>query len=81
MQNLHVLRVQYHGPTDHRGSRVSIISDRFEQRVTIPYDHAYRHTIDIAAAYLQEHGYNVIAQAEGPAWDYLITDTFKALKP
>jgi len=80
MENLHVLRIQYHGPTNHRGSRVSIISDRFEQRVTIPYDYKYNHSMDIAAAYLKEQGYNVIGIAEGKDHDYVITDTFQPLK-
>jgi hypothetical protein len=80
MNNYHVLRIQYNGPTNHRGSRVTITSDRFKERVTIPYDHRYNNAVDIAAAWLEEQGYNVIAQGEGPRWDYLITDTFKALK-
>jgi hypothetical protein len=80
MNNYHILRIQYHGPTNHRGSRITITSDRFKERVTIDYDHRYNNAVDIAAAWLQKQGYNLIAQGEGPRWDYLITDTFQPLK-
>ena len=80
MNNYHILRIQYHGPTNHRGSRVTITSDRFKERVTIDYNHRYNNAVDIAAVWLKEQGYNVIAQGEGPRWDYLITDTFQPLK-
>ena len=80
MNNYHILRIQYHGPTNHRGSRVTITSDRFKERVTIDYDHRHNNAVDIAAVWLKEQGYNVIAQGEGPRWDYLITDTFELLK-
>jgi hypothetical protein len=81
MNNYHILRIQYHGPTNHRGSRVTITSDRFKQRVTIDYDHRYSNSVDNAAAWLTERGYNLIAQGEGPRFEnYLITDTFQPLK-
>jgi hypothetical protein len=80
MNNYHILRIQYHGPTNHRGSRVTITSDRFKQRVTIPYEYLHNNAVDNAAAWLKKQGYNVIAEGEGPRWNYLITDTFEPLK-
>lgn len=84
--NFHVLRIKYLGATNTRGSRVKIISDRFKQSITIPFDHALNNPEDMAAAYLAGNAkcnvgtvpiYNIIGLADG----YVITDTFQPLKP
>lgn len=85
--NLHVLRVKYLGPTNYQGSRVKIISDRFKQSVTIPFDYAPNNVEDMAAAFLSKpvanadktHAmapFNIIGLSDG----YVITDTFQPLK-
>lgn len=76
MVNFHVFRVKYCGPTNVRGSRVKIITDRFKQSVYIPFDHRLNNTEDMAAAYLEGRGYHVVGLAEG----LVITDTFKGLR-
>ena len=80
MKNFHVLRIKYLGATNFRGSRVKIISDRFKQSVTIPFDHALNNPEDMAVAFLEHrndpNGFNIIGIAEG----YVITDTFKPLR-
>ncbi len=91
--NFHVLRVKYLSPTNYRGSRVKIISDRFKQSVTIPYDHALNNPEDMAVAYLQNKCQECKAYMPdrdsddcqafnivGMAEGYVITDTFQPLK-
>jgi hypothetical protein len=41
IKNYHALVITYLGPTNHRGSRIRIKSDRFEQAVTIPYNYEF----------------------------------------
>ena len=79
--NYHVLAVTYNGPTNHRGSRFTIYSARFKQRVTVDLDHRYNSAMDQATQWLTSHGFELIGQGEGPAWDYLISSTFQPLKP
>lgn len=78
--NYHVLKVKYMGATNYTNSRVKIISERFEQSKTIDYDHRYNSTKDNAAAWLIEHGFNVIGAGEAKDGYYIISDTFKPLK-
>lgn len=79
--NFHVLRIKYLGPTNFRGSRVKIISDRFKQSITIPFNHAFNNCEDIAVQYLSKNSFNsnkfnIIGLADG----YVITDTFQPLR-
>jgi hypothetical protein len=77
MENLHVLRVSYNAAT----SRITITSDRFGQRIVIPKDFGMsRHIAEQAAQHLATMGYSILGTAEGKGHDYVITDTFKALK-
>lgn len=78
--NYHVLRNQYHGATNHRGSRFSITSDRFKQRVMVDYDQAARSATEQAASWLTSRGFTIIGGGEGPRWDYLISSTFEPIK-
>ena len=79
--NYHVIKAKYLGPTDYRGSRVQLISDRFEQRVTIDYDHSFNGTKDIAIDWLERHGFNILGAAEAKDGYYIISNTFEPLKP
>lgn len=83
VKNYHILKVKYIGPTNSRGSRVKITSDRFQQSVTMNYDNAYNTATDIAAAWLLRNGFTVVGKGEGPSdgHNYIITSTFKPLKP
>lgn len=80
LQNYHVLKVTYLGPTNNSGSRVKITSDRFKESKTISYDYYYNSTIDMAQAYLESKGFNLIGKAEGKDCYYLISTTFEGLK-
>lgn len=75
--NLHVIRVQYHGATNHRGSRFTLRSDRFKCRRTFDYDDNMGHTLEQAHVQLARLGFVIVAHAEGPQWDYIITSTFQ----
>ncbi len=78
--HFHLLTVKYIGPTNSRGSRVKISSDRFEDSKTIPYDHSFNGALAQGHAWAQSHGFNLIGTAEGKRVDYLMTDTFKGLR-
>ena len=54
-----VLTCKYLGPTDFKGSRVKITDKRFKKSVTIPFDHLYNSTCEVAVAYLLERGWKV----------------------
>ena len=80
MENYHVIKVKFLGATISRGSRVLLISERFEQRKTIPYNYEYSNTYEIAEVWLVANGYELIGKAEGKDCYYIISKTFKPLK-
>lgn len=77
--NYHILTVKYLGPTNSRGSRIKLISERFEQSHTFAYDYS-GNTLEQAIRKAQELGFNVIGTGEGKDVYFLITDTFKPFK-
>jgi len=79
LTNTHVLTVSYIGATNSRGSRVKIRSDRFKQTKIINYDHFYNNTGEIAQAWLESNGFELIAMGEAIDGYYLISNTFKPL--
>jgi hypothetical protein len=79
IKNFHVLTVKFLGPTNNTGARVKIISERFKDSVTIPFDYQFDNTCSIAEAWLTKHGYNITGHAEGKDHYYIITDTFESL--
>lgn len=78
--NVHVLTIKYVGPTNYKPSRVKIISERFNNSITINYDHEFNDSCEIAENWLKKNGFNVLSHAEGKGHYYVITDTFKPLK-
>lgn len=80
MNNFHAFTVTYIGATNTRGSRVKIKSERFEQSVTIPYDYHFANTLQIAVAYLNANGYEVVGQEETKNSYIILSTTFKPLK-
>lgn len=78
----HLLTVKYIGPTNSRGSRVKISSDRFEDSRTFDYNHSYNGALAQALVWVQSAAgqFNVIGTAEGKGVDYIITDTFHGVK-
>jgi len=79
IKNYHALVITYLGPTNHRGSRIRIKSDRFEQAVTIPYNYEFNNTLEGAEQYLTNIGFNLIGKGELKNAYLLLTDTFKPL--
>lgn len=78
--HFHLLTVKYLGPTNSRGSRVKISSDRFEDSKTIGYDHKFNGSLAQAADWCDKNGFNVVGTAEGKGpLSYVITDTFEGL--
>ena len=80
LQNYHVIKVTYLLPTNSRGSRVKLYSERFEQSLIIHYDYRFANTYEIAQDYLVSIGYVLTGKAEGKGCYYLISETFKPFK-
>ena len=80
MTNYHVLKIKFHGATNTSGSRIGITSERFDQRLIIPYNYEYNSSYAGAEAYLIANGFNIIGMGVGKDCMYIITDTFKPLK-
>lgn len=80
MKNFHLIHVKYHGATNTRGSRVSLYSERFKERVTIPYDYALNGIDDMAEKYLLARGFEIVGQGEAMSGATIITNTFEPIK-
>lgn len=79
--NAHLIKITFVCPTDTKGSRVKLTSQRFERdAVTIPYDHAYNNAFDIAQAWLQAHGYTIVCSGEMPNAYWAAVTEFKTLR-
>ena len=80
MKNFHVLEIKYLGPTNFLGSRVSIYSPRFQERVVIPYNYSKNSIQEMAKAFLESKGFNILGCGESKNGMYIISDIFKPLK-
>lgn len=80
LDNFHILKVTYIGPSNTRGSRVKIESERFEQSIYINYDYRFNRSLDMAQEFLTKKGFKLIGTGEGKNCDYLISTTFEPLK-
>lgn len=80
LQNYHLIRIKYHGATNSRGSRVSMTSDRFSQRIYIDYDYTMSSIKDMAARDLERKGFEIIGAGELKNEYVLISTTFKPIK-
>lgn len=79
IQNFHILTVKFIGPTNTKPSRVKIISERFNDSVTIQYDHEFNGTLDNALDWCVNHGFDVVGKGEGKNHYYIMTSTFDSL--
>lgn len=83
MKYYQVIKAQYKGPTDTRGSRVVLTDYRFNKRKTIPYNYEFDNARDIAINWLENMGHKVIGSAEAPDHYLIICDaidgSFKSL--
>lgn len=80
MQNCHVLLVKFLSATNNNGARVKIISERFEQSKTIPFNYEHGNTLDTAKEWISHQGFDILGVGEGKDCYYVITNTFKGLK-
>jgi hypothetical protein len=78
--NMHAILVKYHGPTNTRGSRVSMYSERFQERISVSYDYTTRDITEMAYNELVRRGFNIIGVSEVKEGHILLSDTFKSLK-
>ncbi len=77
MKIYHVLKFKFLAPTDTRGSRIKIKSERFESSVTLALKYNDVDPFDQAIEYLTEREFIIIGRSEGKDGIYIITDTFK----
>ena len=86
-KNFHLIKATFHGPTNYRGTRVSIESCLFSEsagakdKVTISWDYRHGSTIDHANAWLNSHGFDIVGVGELDNKSYVfISSTFKSVK-
>lgn len=78
--NAHLIRIAFVPATDSKSSRVRLTSQRFTHGVTLPYDHAYNNTFDIAEAWLKTHGYTIVCSGEMPGAYWAAVKEFQPLR-
>jgi len=82
MKSFHLIHVKYHGATNTRGSRVSLYSERFKKRISIPFDYTYNDIADMAEKKLLEFGFDIVGQGESVNGScVIVTNTFRTLAP
>lgn len=84
-KNFHLIEARYLGATNTRGSRIKLVSSRFEQSKTIPYNYSFNNARDIAIDYLKQNGHNVVGSGEVNGNYVIVCDadenhSFKGLK-
>ncbi len=80
LENFHALTVKLLWPTDFRGSRIKITSDRFEQSITLNRDYSKSSWLDQAIEFLTQNWFTLIWMAEMNNQNILLSDTFKPIK-
>lgn len=80
LTNFHALTIKHLWPTDFRGSRIKITSDRFEQSITLNRDYSKSSWLDQAIKFLTQNWFTLIWMAEMNNQTIILSDTFKPLK-
>lgn len=80
LTNFHALTIKHLGPTNFKGSRIKITSDRFEQSITLNRDYSKSSWLDQAIKFLTQNWFTLIWMAEMNNQNILLSDTFKPLK-
>ena len=64
---MRALRVRFLSPTTYQGARVRIYDDRgiIDRPFTVPFDHDFNTCLEVAAAKLQRHGWQIEAYCVG----------------
>jgi hypothetical protein len=78
--NLHVLKCKFNGATDTSGEFVTVNSERFKQRIYIPYDYQFNDSEELAINKLIEMGFNILGRSSGNGCFYIISDTLKPIR-
>ncbi len=80
LTNFHALTIKHLGPTNFKGSRIKITSDRFEQSITLDRDYSKSSWLNQAITFLTQNWFTLIWMAEMNNQNILLSDTFKPLK-
>jgi len=81
LDNFHAIQVSYIGPSNTKGSRVSLKSYRFNDSVVIDYDYKYNSIYDIAEEFFEKRGIKIIGKAEWKDNSFIFfIDKFESLK-
>lgn len=80
LTNFHALTIKHLWPTDTKGSRIKITSDRFEQSIILDRDYYSSSWLDQAITFLTQNWFNLIGMAEMNNQTIILSDTFKPLK-
>ena len=80
LTNFHTLTIKHLGPTDFKGSRIKITSDRFEQSIILNRDYSKSSWLDQAVTFLTQNWFNLVGSTEYKNQTILLSDTFKPLK-
>ena len=80
LTNFHALTIKHLGPTNFKGSRIKITSDRFEQSITLNRDYSSSSWLDQAIEFLTQNWFTLIWMAEMNNKTIILSDTFKPLK-
>lgn len=78
--NFHIIQVKFIGATNYSGSRIKIISKRFESSKTLSYDYQIGNVMDQAINYLTKKGFKILGKAEFGDSYLIVSDTFENIK-
>jgi hypothetical protein len=76
----HLIEVRFLSPTDYLGARVKLHSHRYNESITINYDHNASSVQEIALDYLTKRGFNIIVVGELKSGCIIATSTFRSIK-
>lgn len=82
MENFHLFKIKYIGPSNYSGSKIKITSERWNQSVKIKSTTKFNTSVEEAVAYLESIGYPIAGKCSGNRTDhdYCFSEEFKALK-
>lgn len=80
LTNFHALTIKHLDPTNFKGSRIKITSDRFSQSITLNRDYSKSSWLDQAIMFLTQNWFNLIGSTEYNNQTIILSDTFKPLK-
>lgn len=64
VESLRAFTVKYIGATNNLGSRISITDERYQKRITIPYNYRFNNSVDNAINALNNRGIEIVGIAE-----------------